>query len=200
VVQRPMRRGEAVEKMLAAFHFNLTMLGGIALVVGVFLIHNTLVVGVMSRRAEIGMLRTLGVTRGQVLRLFLTEALLFAVAGALVGVPLARGLADGAVALTRTTVNTLYVAQEAQVPPLAGAHWLLGLGVALPLALLAAARPALEAMRVPPVAAVRGWEVEKARSAGGRAGRMAALTLRKACDKMHINLCNNRRGRIFANR
>lgn len=154
-IQRPQRRSAAVEKMLAAFHFNLTMLSGIALVVGLFLIYNTISVAVMSRRREIGMLRTLGVTRAQVLRLFLGEALVLGLSGALLGVPLAKGLAELAIALTSTTVDTLYVATAARVPPLSLWHWLAGLGIAVPLSLVAAALPALEAARVSPVEAVR---------------------------------------------
>ncbi|MEQ1749548.1 MAG: lipocalin-like domain-containing protein [Prosthecobacter sp.] len=154
-VQRPQRRSAAVEKMLAAFHFNLTMLSGIALVVGLFLIYNTISVAVMTRRSEIGMLRTLGVTRGQVLRLFLGEALLLGVIGALLGVPLAKLLAEGAIMLTSTTVDTLYVATAAKVPPLTIWHWLAGLGIAVPLSLLASALPAREAALLSPVEAVR---------------------------------------------
>ncbi|WP_166647258.1 lipocalin-like domain-containing protein [Prosthecobacter fusiformis] len=154
-VQRPQRRSAAVEKMLAAFHFNLTMLSGIALVVGVFLIYNTVSVAVMTRRREIGMLRTLGVTRGQVLRLFLGEAALLGLIGAVLGVPLAKVLAEAAIALTSTTVDTLYVATAAQVPELAWQHWVMALGIALPLSLLAAALPAREASRVTPVEAMR---------------------------------------------
>jgi putative ABC transport system permease protein len=160
-VQRPQRRTEAVEKMLAAFHFNLTMLSGIALVVGLFLIYNTVSVSVMTRRPEIGMLRTLGVTRRSIVTLFVGEALALSVAGALVGVPLAKLLATGAVALTSTTVNTLYVARAAAVPELTAAHWLAALVIALPLALVAAARPAMEAARVAPVAAIANAEAGK---------------------------------------
>lgn len=154
-VQRPQRRTAAVEKMLAAFHFNLTMLSGIALVVGLFLIYNTVSVAVMTRRREIGMLRTLGVTRGQVLRLFLGEATLLGIIGAVLGVPLAKLLAEAAIALTSTTVDTLYVATAAQVPDLTWMHWAMALGIALPLSLLAAALPAREAARVTPVEAMR---------------------------------------------
>jgi putative ABC transport system permease protein len=154
-LQRPQRRSAAVEKMLAAFHFNLTMLSGIALVVGLFLIYNTISVAVMSRRREIGMLRTLGVTQKQVLKLFLGEALVLGLAGAFLGVPLAKGLAELAISLTSTTVDTLYVATAAKVPPLTLWHWLAGFGIAVPLSLVAAALPALEAARVCPVEAVR---------------------------------------------
>lgn len=176
-VQRPERRGEAVEKMLAAFHFNLTMLSTIALVVGVFLIYNTISVAVMTRRAEIGMLRTLGATRGRIVGLFLGEAVWLGVLGALLGVPLGWVLAQGAVELTATTVETLYVSHAAQVPGFEPSDWWLALLVAVPLALVAAARPAWEALRIPPVAAVRGSEVM-----GGDRGRsVTALMIALGC-------------------
>ena len=154
-VQRPQRRSAAVEKMLAAFHFNLTMLSGIALVVGLFLIYNTVSVAVMTRRREVGMLRTLGVTRGQVLRLFLGEAMILGLVGALLGVPLAKLMAEAAIALTSTTVDTLYVATAARVPELTWIHWAMAFGIALPLSLLSAALPAREASQVTPMEAMR---------------------------------------------
>ena len=49
--------------MLAAFHLNLTALSWVALVVGLFLVYNTVTISVIARREEIGMLRALGVTR-----------------------------------------------------------------------------------------------------------------------------------------
>jgi putative ABC transport system permease protein len=98
--QRPARRGEQVETMLAAFHTNLTALSWIALVVGLFLVYNTVTISVVARRNEIGTLRALGVTRGRVLLLFLGEATALALAGIAIGLALARLLADAAVAMT----------------------------------------------------------------------------------------------------
>ncbi len=157
-VERPARRSQQVEKMLAAFHFNLTMLSSIALVVGVFLIYNTISVSVITRRREIGMLRMLGVTKRGVLGLFLSEALVLAVPGALLGTALSGWLAKAAVGITSTTVSTLYVARAAVVPPFELAHLGLALAVAIPLALLAAAVPAREASSVQPMEAMGGAE------------------------------------------
>ena len=154
-VQRPAQRGRQVEQMLAAFHFNLTALSYIALVVGLFLVYNTVAVSVITRRREIGTLRALGATRGLVRRLFLGEAALLAMAGAGLGLPAGWLLAQAAVRLTSTTVNVLYITSAATVPALGAGDLLLACAVAIPLALAGAAIPAAEAAGVTPIAAVR---------------------------------------------
>ena len=95
-VQRPARRGEQVETMLRAFHFNLTALSYVALLVGLFLVYNTIAVSVIARREEIGVLRAVGASRGTVLRLFLAEAAALAAVGAVLGAPAGWLLAQGA--------------------------------------------------------------------------------------------------------
>src|SRR6185436_7713445 len=161
-VTRPQEGYGQVEKMIAAFHFNLTALGSIALLVGLFLIYNTISISVITRREEIGSLRAVGAGRGVVLALFLGEALLFATAGAGIGLGLGRLMANAAVRFTATTVETFYVASAATQT--AGAQSIglidvvLAFAVALPLASIAAALPALEASRVRPIEAMRGAE------------------------------------------
>lgn len=156
--QRPARRGAQVERMLAAFHMNLTALSWIALIVGLFLVYNTVTISVIARREEIGTLRALGVTRRQVLALFLGEAAAMGIAGTLLGLGLARLLADLSVALTSTTVQALYIATAAAPPALGWADVSLAFAIGLPLSLAAAAVPAREAASVPPTAAIRGHD------------------------------------------
>ncbi len=156
--QRPSRRGEQVETMLAAFHTNLTALSWIALIVGLFLVYNTVTISVVARRHEIGTLRALGLTRRKVLFLFLGEAAALAVAGVAIGLILARVLADAAVAMTSATVSTIYIATASAPPDMNWGHVWLAAAIGLPLSLLAAAIPALEASRVEPTAAMRGHD------------------------------------------
>jgi putative ABC transport system permease protein len=162
--QRPARRSQQVETMLAAFHANLTALSWIALIVGLFLVYNTVTISVVARRQEIGTLRALGVTRGRVLALFLGEAAALAVAGIAAGLGLARLLADAAVSLTSRTVNTLYIAAVAAPPDMNIGHVWMAIAIGLPLSLIAAAVPALEASRVPPTAAMRGHDTLEMRT------------------------------------
>jgi putative ABC transport system permease protein len=156
--QRPSRRSEQVETMLAAFHLNLTALSWIALLVGLFLVYNTVTISVVARREEIGTLRALGVTRRQVLSLFLGEATVLATIGIVFGLVLARLLANAALGFTSSTVRTLYIAAAAAPPELDWSHIVLAVVIGLPLSLLAAAVPALEASRVQPTAAMRGHD------------------------------------------
>lgn len=155
-VQRPSRRGRQVEKMLEAFHFNLTALSHIALLVGLFLIYNTVSLSVITRRREVGILRAVGGSRRQVAGLFLAEAGLLAALGCALGVLLGGWLARGALRLTGSTLDRLYIRSAAEPVSLGPEHLVLAFAVGIPLALLAALVPALEASRVAPTEAVSG--------------------------------------------
>ena len=98
--------------MLAAFRWNLRVLSYIALVVGAFLIYNTISISVVRRRNEIGVVRALGGTRGMVLSGFVAEAGVFALAGSLLGLAIGRVMAIGAVKLIGNTVGALYVSSR----------------------------------------------------------------------------------------
>ncbi len=161
-VLRPETGYAQVEKMIAAFQFNLSALGSIALLVGLFLIYNTVSISVITRREEVGALRAAGASRSMVLALFLGEALLLTLIGTTIGLGLGRLMASAAVRITATTVETFYIASAATETvarqALGAGEVALAFAVALPLALVAAAVPALEAARVRPIEAMRGAE------------------------------------------
>ncbi len=71
----------ANRRMLSAFRWNLRILSYIALLVGAFLIYNTISVSVVRRRADIGTMRALGASRRAVLLAFLAEAALVRLRG-----------------------------------------------------------------------------------------------------------------------
>ncbi len=84
-VRTPAQRTEEVDKMLGGFQLNLSAMSLVSLAVGMFLIYNTVSASVARRRREIGILRSLGVTRNEVRGLFLGEAISLGVIGVLLG-------------------------------------------------------------------------------------------------------------------
>src|SRR5690606_25841099 len=81
-------RRNAVQQMTAAFQLNLQALSLLALVVGMFLIYNTVSFSVVQRRPLFGILRSLGVTGRQLFRLILVEAAGLSLLGSLLGLVL----------------------------------------------------------------------------------------------------------------
>ena len=119
-------------------------LGAVALLVGGIGIANVMVIAVIERRSEIGLRRALGATKAHIRRQFLTEAILLAGAGGVVGV----GLGAAVTAIYASTKHWKIV-----VPPIA-----IGGGVVAALAIgaIAGLYPAARAARLPPTEALRG--------------------------------------------
>lgn len=154
-VQRPSRRGAQVEKMLAAFQYNLAALSLIALLVGMFLIYNTMSMTVIRKRAEIGILRALGTSKATIFQMFLLQALVLGGLGSLLGLGGGMLFANGAVRAVQRTVQSLYVDQpsaEVVFPPMT---FLIAFVLGLLLTALAALGPIWEATSVPPAEAAR---------------------------------------------
>ncbi|MFV2056602.1 MAG: FtsX-like permease family protein [Thiohalomonadales bacterium] len=98
----------ALQQMTHAFQLNLFALSMMALLVGIFLIYNTMTFSVVQRRDILGYLRTLGVTRKQIFILILTEALLVSSIATAVGIGLGILLATNLIHLVTQTINDLY--------------------------------------------------------------------------------------------
>jgi putative ABC transport system permease protein len=143
-------RAQAMDQMTRAFSLNLSALSLLALVVGMFLIYNTMTFSILQRRPLLGTLRTLGVTRREVFGLVVGEALLIGLLGTLLGLLAGMVLGQGLLHLVTRTINDLYfVVAVRQVTVTAASlfKWLsLGLGAAVLTSLV----PALEATHAPP--------------------------------------------------
>ena len=160
MVQTPGARSEENRRMLRAFRWNLRILSYISLLVGAFLIYNTVAVSVVRRRAEIGILRAVGTSARGVLAIFLGEAAMLGIVGSVFGIALGRVLASALVGMISDTVNSLFTTSA---PGTIGlplltilAALITGTGVAVVSALI----PAREAARVAPAEAMRRSAVE----------------------------------------
>jgi len=154
-------RGGTVNEMTAAFGLNLTALSLLALVVGMFLIYNTVTFSVVQRRPVLGSLRALGMTRREIYALILVEAGLLGLIGTLLGLGLGVILGRGAVQLVTQTINDLFfvvAVREIDIPLFTLVK---GAVIGVCAALLGAAIPAYEATSVPPAGALKRSNVEE---------------------------------------
>ncbi|HLC25142.1 MAG TPA: FtsX-like permease family protein, partial [bacterium] len=149
-VGRPEARTRQIEKMIASFQLNLTILSFLALGVGVFLIYNALSFAVIARREEIGVLRAIGMKRSQVLALFLAEGAFYGLSGSFLGIFLGWALANGALKMMARTVGSLYVAGVSPRLIADPSGIALGILFGLGAALAGTFVPALEAARIVP--------------------------------------------------
>ena len=153
-------RSQSVAQMTRAFSLNLTALSLLALIVGMFLIYNTMTFSVVQRRSLIGTLRTLGVMRTEVFTLILAEAVLIGVIGTAIGILLGVILAHGLVRLVTQTITDLYFVVSVRELTLTWFGLLKGLGLGLGATVVAALAPALEAMTAQPRAALNRSSLE----------------------------------------
>jgi putative ABC transport system permease protein len=147
---------DATRDLAAGLEMGVAIGGAAALVVGLFLVYNALSVSVAERRRDIGILRSSGATRGQIVRLFVGEATLLGLAGASAGLPLGLGLGWLALRLMRGPLGDAFGLSFDAVPLAHSAPTLLlapAAGVAT--AMLAALVPAFSAALEDPANAVR---------------------------------------------
>ena len=171
--------GDSLAQMTEAFEISLEALSLMALVVGVFLIYNTVVFSVVQRRPLIAILRALGASRRQVFAFILGEALCAGVAGTLAGIGLGLIFGRVTVALVTQTISDLYFTVNVQGLPVAPQTLARGVAAGLLASIGAACLPALEATRTPPAGAMlrSGLERSARRLLPGAAAAALALGL-----------------------
>jgi putative ABC transport system permease protein len=118
-------------------------LGAVSLLVGAVGVANIMLIGVLERRSEIGLRRSLGATKGQIRTQFLAEAILLALLGG------AAGVGAGAI----STLIYAHLKHWTAVVP--ASAWAGGLAAAILIGAIAGLLPAIRAARLSPTEALR---------------------------------------------
>ncbi|HEV2693804.1 MAG TPA: FtsX-like permease family protein [Verrucomicrobiae bacterium] len=146
----PADRRASAATMTRAFRMNLTILSLIGLLVGLYLIFQSLDGAVVRRREEIGVLRSLGITEKTIRRVWLLEAALLGLISGVLGALLGWGGAQFAVRFVGRTVNALYYATTVQFAQLDLTEFSIAVALAVAASLVAGWWPARQAARIPP--------------------------------------------------
>ncbi len=177
-VAPPSARGQQFESMIRGYSMSADVLSLFALLIGLFIIYNSFAVAVTQRRSEIGILRALGATRGQIGWLFLAESavagLVGSAAGLLAGVLLARALAGYISDILGETYGVAQRAEELTSDP---RLLLLALAIGVASSMVAAWVPSRNAARVDPVQALQKGKYQLLTAGENRARYILAAFL-----------------------
>jgi putative ABC transport system permease protein len=177
-IDPPAGRGQQFESMTAAYTMMVNISSLFALFIGMFIIYNSFAIAVTQRRSEIGILRALGATRGQIQRLFLLEStvtgLVGSLGGALFGLLVARGIAVYIGGIMKDVYGVAQRADEvATNPVLLALAVVIGVGTSV----VAAVMPARQAARVDPVQALQKGKYQVLSAGESRARLFAASVM-----------------------
>lgn len=143
-------RGNLLPEMLNTYQIGLTTFSIIAVVVGAFLIYNTLAMTIVERTREIGMLRAIGMNRKGVLTLVLMEAFILSIFGSLLGVLAGFYLSRGLVLLQ----NGFIELKDINIT-IATGDIVKSVGLGMAVTFVSAVIPALQASSISPIEALR---------------------------------------------
>ncbi|HEY7673841.1 MAG TPA: FtsX-like permease family protein [Burkholderiales bacterium] len=162
LLERPGAEAERNESLSRAYRVNLNVLALVALFTGGLLVFSVQALAVVRRRAQLAVLRVLGVTRRGLLALLLAEAALIGTAGSLAGILI--GYATAA-AVLRHFGAELGAGYFRGLDPVLVPDWpalLLFFSLGVVAALLGSLAPALEAARTEPAQALKAGDEARA--------------------------------------
>ena len=157
----PRQQNDALDQMTEAFEINLQALSLLALVVGVFLIYNTVMFSVVQRRPVIGIMRSLGTSKGQIFALVIGEAALLGLIGTLLGLGLGIIMGRGTVSAVSQSISDIYFRVNVQGVTVAPMTLVKGAFIGLVASLVAAVVPSIDATRTSPASSMRRSDVEQ---------------------------------------
>ncbi|MDZ7625724.1 MAG: FtsX-like permease family protein [Ignavibacteriaceae bacterium] len=159
-LQKSGSRSQTAEQMLEAFNINLTSLSLLALIVGLFLIYNTMTFSVVQRKVLIGTLRSIGVTSNEISRIILREALIIGIIGTIFGFTIAYFISKFLIVFISQTINDLYYVVSVREIYISPMIIIKGASLGILATILSAIKPAKEASRVHPRSAMIRSEQE----------------------------------------
>ena len=150
----PLPNLDEIKRVFLFINGALALIGGIALLVASFGISNTMIMSIRERTREIGIMKAIGGSDSEIMKIFFFEACLIGFMGGLFGVLIGWGLTS----IANPLVNKYIVKSATTYIQFFSIPWYLWIGAilfAILIALLAALYPASQAARVDPIKALR---------------------------------------------
>lgn len=168
-----------LQRLTDSFHLNLTALGLLAFIVGLFIVHASIGLAFEQRRALIRTLRSCGVSLAALMAALVLELGLLAVLGGVMGVITGYGLAAWLLPDVAASLSSLYGAEVAGELSLSFTWWLGGIAISLLGVLLAGINTLVRAARLPVLALAQpeAWRAMQANWLRRQAAAAVVLVL-----------------------
>lgn len=147
------KKSEIIENrkgMLKSFRYNLQFVSLIAILVGMFLLYNTVFISVVKRRTEIGILRGLGADKRDMVVLSIIQGSVIGLAGSLAGIAIGQVTAYFAVIAVQKTISTIYTSTAISDYYIHSGDVVTAIALGIFISIVASAVPAYEASRIRP--------------------------------------------------
>lgn len=144
----------------------------VSIFVGSFIIQNTFRIIISQRSKELALLRAIGASRGQVIRMVLYEALLIAILASALGVVAGIGVSS----TLRAAANSAGLGLPTGDLTIAARTIYVSFAVGIGVTLVSALAPAVKASRIPPVEAMRDIEMSRPNESLRRRALLGLLT------------------------
>jgi len=172
-VQTPETQGSSTQEIIGGIQIGFTLCSFAAMIVGLFLVYNALAVTVAERRHDIGILRSIGATRIQIVKLFAFSAFVLGLLGAALGVPIGTLMAHAILTAFREELGAMFLNPSADPALPSLLTTLIAAAAGIGTAVCAAIIPAIQAAYQDPADAVR--------RVPGIAGGVWAMAHRATC-------------------
>lgn len=154
-VRTPDAQRRSTQEIVSGLQIGFMVCAAGAMIVGLFLVYNAMAVTVAERRPDIGILRSVGATRGQIIVIFATAASVLGLIGSVLGVPLGILLAELTLTQFRTELESMFLNPDLSPTRLSWMNTALAVLGGVSTAIFAALVPAVQAANDDPAHVVR---------------------------------------------
>ncbi len=147
--------------MIGSFRYNLQFVSLIAILVGIFMLYNTVFISVVKKRTEIGILRGLGADKKTIIMLFTFHGLILGIIGSVTGIFLGQITAYFSAIAVEKTISTMYTAITISDYGINRKDAVIALIFGIVVSLIASIIPAVEASNIRPNESSREGSFER---------------------------------------
>ncbi len=149
------------ESLISSFRYNLQFITFLAVLVGVFLLYNTVFISVVKRRAEIGIIRGLGTKKETIVLLFTVHGVILGFVGSLLGILFGQLFSYFSIVAVEKTVSTIYHSISISDYLITKGDALKSMMLGLFVSFIASVIPAIESAHVRPHESSKAGSLEK---------------------------------------